>query len=368
MALDHSRDFFGFTNFDPTDPTSTTPALFFTRWITHSCAPVFVFLAGTGAALGVLRGKPRREAARTLVLRGIWLIFLEFTVIRVGWFFGFALDCTYRFAFVQVIWALGWSMIALAGLMFLPRRLMFAVSLAIACGHNALDHVEPESLGPLSGLWTLLHVSGPIHWGKDDAHVLFVRYPLIPWPAVMALGYLFAPILTLPRDSMRRVCALLGAAMVAAFLVVRIPNLYGDPAPWSRQDSPLGTALSFLNVTKYPASLSYLLITLGPAIASLAILDRLPGMIRRVIDTFGKVPMFFYITHLYLLQLGGAAFAYARYGGEILQWEFGPPSDYYIGLAPVYLGWAGAILILYFPCRWYARVKHGRPAWWHWMM
>jgi uncharacterized membrane protein len=167
---------------------------------------------------------------------------------------------------------------------------------------------------------------------------------------------------------MRRTCVLLGVTMIAAFLALRAINLYADPSPWSHQTSPLRTALSFLNVTKYPPSLAYLLITLGPAVAVLPFLDRLPGASRRVIDAFGKVPMFFYVTHLYLLQLGGIAFAYARYGDQILQWELGPPDDYYIGLLPVYLGWAGALVILYFPCRWYARLKHRRPARWHWMV
>ncbi len=372
MALDHARDFFGFTTFDPTDPAETTPGLFLTRWITHFCAPVFVFLAGLGVALSATKGKPRYAIARSLFLRGCWLIFLEFTVIRAAWFLGFAADVTFRFAFVQVIWALGLSMIFLAALLALsiPRWIMFAISAAIALGHNALDHLTPDSFGSLSALWKVLHVAEPIHWGwgATESHVLLVKYPLLPWPAVMVLGYLFAPILALPPERQRRICLTLGLSLTLAFIALRAINLYADPNPWQNQQSTLFTFLSFINTTKYPPSLCYLLMTLGPAIAILPFLDRLPCALRRPIATFGKVPMFFYITHLYLLQLGGIASAYARYGPDILQLEGWPPPDFYQGLAPIYLAWALAVLILHFPCRWYARMKHRHPARWHWLL
>jgi uncharacterized membrane protein len=365
MALDHARDFLGYTGFEPTDLAKTTPALFLTRWITHFCAPVFVFLAGAGAGLAAAKGKPRPALARSLLLRGVWLLILELTVVRAGWFILLAADLTYRFAMLQVIWALGWSMISLAALVYLPRRIMFALSLAILLGHDAFDHLRPDDLGPLSGLWKFLHVPEPIIWAGD--HVAFVQYPLIPWPAVMALGYLFAPILLKPREDMRRACLLLGVSLSLAFVLLRAVNIYADPAPWERGSSPLFTLFSFLNTTKYPPSLCYLLMTLGPAIALLPFLDRLPAVARRPLDTFGKTPMFFYILHLYLLQLAGAIYAFARYGSSILRWT-GPrsiPEDYYIGLAPVYLAWGAALILLYFPCRWYAAYKHRRPAWWH---
>lgn len=365
MALDHARDFFGYTGFEPTDLANTSAPLFLTRWVTHFCAPVFVFLAGVGAGLAAAKGKPRSGVARSLILRGAWLIILELTVIRTGWFLFLATDLTYRFAMLQVIWALGCSMIILAVLLYLPRRVMFALSLAILLGHDALDNLKPEFFGSLSFLWKILHVAEPIQWA--EGHVLVVKYPLIPWPAVMALGYLFAPTLLRPRDAMRRACILLGVALTLAFVALRAVNVYADPHPWRSQPTPLFTLLSFLNTTKYPPSLCYLLMTLGPAIVILPFLDRLPARIRNPFDTFGKVPMFFYIIHLYLLQLGAFAFAYARYGSEIFQWSDTDalPDNYYIGLAPVYLAWAAVVLVLYFPCLKYARHKHRRPAWWH---
>lgn len=361
MALDHARDFFGFTPFDPTDLDHTTPLLFSVRWITHLCAPVFVFLAGASAALSIARGKPRALVARILLVRGLWLIFLEFTLIRAAWFLGFAADYTYRFAFVQVIWVIGWSMIALSALIFLPRWLMFAVSFAIVVGHNAFDHVDPASWGRFSAVWKLLHVSTGIDWrfgAADVDHVLFVRYPLIPWPAVMALGYLAAPLF---QSTRRWQASAIGLAMILVAVVLRLFNSYGDPNPWAVQSSTLHTVMSFINVQKYPPSLLYLLATIGPTLAILPALHRLPDLLRNWLTVYGGAPMLFYIAHLFALQFSMIAVTLIMHGSSAFKLQQ-PPN---FGMWAVFLAWAGVVAALYFPCRWFGALKKRRPAWWH---
>jgi uncharacterized membrane protein len=257
-------------------------------------------------------------------------------------------------------------MIVLAALIFLPRWLMFALSAAMVLGHHAFDHVTPGSLGPLSGLWKVLHVPETLTWG--EGRVLSIRYPLIPWPGVMALGYLFAPLLALPPERLRRTCLALGAALTLAFVGVRALNIYGDPHPWERLSTPLLTLFSFLNTTKYPPSAAYLLMTLGPAIGILPLIERVPALIRTPLAIFGRTPMFFYIVHLYVLQLGAIMYAVTRYGPGVVDLDRWPPDGYYIGLAPVFIAWGGALVVLFFLCRWYGGIKHQRPASWRWML
>jgi uncharacterized membrane protein len=357
MALDHARDFFGYTSFDPENLAESTPPLFFTRWITHFCAPAFFLLAGAAAAIPLAQGKPRAILARTLLVRGVWLIVLEFTAVRAAWFVGFAADVTYRFAFVQVIWALGWSMIALAALIYLPRTLMFALTFAMIAGHNALDSVTPESLGPFGAVWKLLHVSAPISWGADRGHTLFVRYPLIPWPGVMALGFLAAPLFH--ARNRRRLIAV-GAAFSLAFVLLRLLNAYGDPVPWTPQPTPLATLLSFINTQKYPPSLLFLCMTLGPALAIVPLLERLPAAPRSWLLAFGQASMFFYIAHLFVLQFAMIATALLTHGVAVFQWT-SPPN---FGLPAVYAAWIGAVAALYIPCRRLAAFKQRRRPWW----
>jgi len=366
MALDHARDYYGLSIGDPLDLATTTPLLFMTRWVTHFCAPVFVFLAGTGAYLWGSRGKSRAQVAAFLLTRGVWLVFLELTLVRWGWFVVQIADVDYSFVFVQVIWALGWSMIVLSVLVFLPPPLIGALGVAMIAGHNAFDWVDPADLGAFGGLWRVLHVQGPVPYRPGG--VVYVQYPLVPWIGVMAAGYAFGRVMQLAPGARQRICAAVGIAMVVGFVSLRLWNGYGDPSPWSREGS--FSTFSFLNTTKYPPSLDYLLMTLGPALVVLGVLDRLPRTTAerypgRVFLTFGRVPLFFYVLHLYLLQLGAIVYMYARYGERAF--TFGPnnlPADGYIGLAPVYLAWACVVAALYPVCRWFATVKARRREWW----
>ncbi|HEU5042099.1 MAG TPA: heparan-alpha-glucosaminide N-acetyltransferase domain-containing protein, partial [Gemmatimonadales bacterium] len=306
MVIDHVRWFLSDARFDPTDPTLTTPGLFFTRWITHFCAPVFMLLAGAGARLSLARGRSRRDLARYLLTRGLWLLLLEVTVARFGWQF----NLDYGYTGALVFWALGWSMIALAGLVLLPRGAIAAVAFGMILGHNLFDRVEPAAWGAWSWLWTVLHAPGNVALAPGVQ--LFVLYPLVPWIGVMAAGYLFGAVLELPAERRDRALVRLGLGLTAAFAGLRLLNGYGDPAPWSSQSSWWRTALSFLNTTKYPASLLFLLMTLGPAIAVLPRLDRLRGPIAEAVRTLGRVPLFFWLLHVPVIHLVALALSLSR--------------------------------------------------------
>ena len=368
MALDHVRDYFhsGSFLFDPLDLRQTTPALFFTRWITHFCAPIFVFLAGTGAFLSTARGKTRGELARFLLTRGLWLILLEVTLIRFGWFFNF----DYNFTLLQVIWALGCSMIALAGLIYLPPWVVGAFGVTLIATHNLFDAVRAESLGSFAWLWSILHQPNFL---QPRAGVgVFAAYPLVPWVGVMAAGYAFGKLLLLEPDRRRRLLWRLGVGLTLLFVVLRVTNLYGDPRPWGVQGSALYTLLSFVNCAKYPPSLLFLLMTLGPAIILLALFDRgAGGKLARPFVVFGRVPMFYYVLHIFLIHALAGAFAFARYGDAV--WDFlTPPTDggtqrpqgYGYGLPAVYLVWLAVVLLLYPACRWFAGVKRRNRSQW----
>lgn len=380
MMLDHTRDFVhnAVFVFDPTDLSRTNVALFFTRWITHYCAPVFVFLAGTGAYLQFARGKSRGELSRFLVTRGFWLIVLEVTIVRIVVTFNFDL----RFlGFLQVIWVIGVSMIVLAALVHLPVKVIGAFGLAMIAVHNLFDGFNvaswrgPESPVPSlgAGLWMLLHQpfeAIPV-WGFPSP-VLFVVYPLIPWIGVMAVGYAFGALYQMDAERRRRWLLIIGGTAAALFVLLRGANVYGDPARWSKQSSAVFTVLSFLNTTKYPASLLFLLMTLGPAIASLALFESRPnagGVVRRFIVTFGRVPLFFYL----LQWLTGHVISIVLHlaFGKPVAWLFqspmnfsGAPPGVGFNLAVVYLCWIAGVLLLYPLCKWFAAVKARRRDWW----
>lgn len=365
MALDHTRDFFHESAFlyPPEDLTRTTPLLFFTRWITHFCAPVFVFLAGTGAFLSVSRGKSKRQLSWFLITRGLWLILLELTLVRLGWFPFAGLT----FFVVQVIWVLGVSMIVLAALIYLPLRVIAAIGVLMIASHNLLDRLTPESFGALGWLWRLLHEGGP--WQPGAGVFVFVRYPLIPWIGVMAAGYAFGQLLLFERARRRKVLLTLGLALTLAFIILRATNFYGDPRPWSAQEqrTPVFTLLSFLNTEKYPPSLLFLLMTLGPAIALLPLLEGVRGALGRFLVTFGRVPLFYYLLHVPLIHLTTLVFDLARYRRVVFDTIFAtgtPPPGYGYSLTVVYLVWFGVVLVLYPVCRWFAGVKaRRRDAW-----
>lgn len=360
MALDHVRDYFTNVRYAPEDVTQTSLALFFTRWITHFCAPSFVFLAGVGAGLSAARGKPRRVLARFLLTRGLWLIVAELTVIRFGWTFN--LDYATQ-VWVQVIWAIGWSMIVLAGLIYLPRWVIAAFGIGMIATHNMLDGIDLVTSGPtLIGaslrdwIWSILHVPR-----------LPVFYPLIPWIGVMAAGYAFAPLLLRPDPPRRRTLLALGGALTLLFVVLRATNLYGDPHAWSLQPRPGMSLVSFLNTEKYPPSLLYLLMTLGPAIMLLAVFEKMHGWMATFFDTIGRVPFFYYIAHIYLVHVV-ASIVLAAQGYPPSLW-FVPfflyPPEWGFSLPVVYVVWIVIVLALYFPCRWFASVKERRrDLWW----
>jgi uncharacterized membrane protein len=366
MALDHVRDYFTDARFDPTDLTQTTAGLFLTRWVTHFCAPGFVFLAGTAAFLAATRGKSRDQLARFLVSRGLWLILLEVTVIRFAWTFDFDFK---RIFFVQVIWVLGVSMIVLAGLIYLPLRVIATIGIVMIAGHNLLD-AGPQTAGfresatSAGWVWTLLHVQGVTTLPGGLA--LFVAYPLIPWIGVMALGYAFGPLLTRPSAERHRALLRLGGGLTVGFILLRTLNFYGDPSRWSVQSSPLFTALSFLNTTKYPPSLLFLLMTLGPSIMLLVPFERWTGPVARFFIVYGRVPLFYYILHLFLIHVIAVLVAGATGFGArnlVREWMSIPPG-WGFPLPVIYLIWVAVVLSLYPLCRWFAGVKaRRREAW-----
>ena len=389
MMLDHTRDFVhsGAWQFDPTDLTKTTTALFLTRWITHFCAPVFVFLAGTGAYLQFARGKSKQELSRFLITRGLWLIVLEFTWVRIC--VTFNLDYASFLGMMQVIWVIGVSMIVLAVLIHLPLRLVAAFSIAMIALHNLLDRFQvqgwrgPDSAVP--GFWSKLFII--LHQANEPfpilgwpSPVLFVLYPLIPWIGVMAAGYAFGLLYQMSAERRRRLLLIMGCGATALFITLRAINLYGDPAPWSRQNSATFTALSFLNTTKYPPSLLFLLLTLGPAMLVLAWFEtvhsarsaRPLALWRRLRDffvTFGRVPLFFYLLQWPTAHLISVFVHFAT--GKPWRWMFGtllgvsgPPPGVGFNLWVVYACWIAGVLLLYPLCKWFAGVKARRRDWW----
>ena len=362
MALDHARDFLSNATFDPTDLTQTNPALFFTRWITHFCAPVFVLLAGTGAYLSTSNGKSKTDLARFLLTRGAWLVFLEiFVITPLGWSFNW----DFSFVRMQVFWAIGASMVVLAALVpILPRRAIGALGLVIVLGHNLLDGAHADWLGPLAPAWRFLHTISPIPVAPHK--LLIFLYPLAPWFGVMALGYGFGGLVRLDAARRRSILLALGASMIALFLVLRLTNLYGDPKPWALQSSAFMTAMSWINCTKYPPSLLYLLMTLGPAMIVLALIDLAPSVITRPLATFGRVPLFYYLLHLPLLHGIAVLLSIGQYGKA--PWlmhdmmaqkgaTFPLPKGYGYELWLVYAVWIAVVVALYPARRWFAGVK-----------
>lgn len=362
MVLDHARDFYFGFGVDPTDLEETTPILFFTRWATHFCAPGFILLAGASAYLYGRKRTPR-ERAWFLLTRGLWLVVLEVTIVRFGWI----PEPTYRFTMLQVIWAIGCSMVLLAPLSMLPARALVAFGAAMVVLHNALDPIEASSFGDARFFWAVLHERALFE--PFEGHLVRVGYPLIPWVGVMALGFGLGELYTKEAAVRRRVTLWLGVAVTLAFVLVRAINVYGDPEPWSAQRDPLFTVLSFLNCEKYPPSLAYLLMTLGPILLALAALERwkVPELALRPLEIYGRVPLFFYVAHVYLLRWPGIGLAYARWGMD----AFAPPPEGHAGapewpLWSAYLAWIVALAILLPVCRWYGAMKERRAktSWW----
>lgn len=352
MALDHVRDFVSNQRFRPEDLTRATPALFATRWITHFCAPAFSLLAGVGIGLFIARGRGRKEAMRFLATRGLWLVLLDLTVSAIGFQFGFSLIP----AFALVLWSLGWSMVVMAGVIWLPRSVVLAAAVVLIAGHNLLDGIRPDAL------WTFLHVPGFMIPG-----VLFIAYPLVPWVAVMALGYVLADVYQWDTTRRRRVLVRAGICLTVLFIIVRLLNRYGDPFPWLVQRTPALTVASFLNVTKYPPSLDFLLMTLGPILLALAVLDSAKGRIAGWLAVYGRVPLFYYLLHIYVGHVVAIVLGFLQ-GRQLIRIDVvsrpeAIPPWYGVSLPGVYLAWAIVVFAMYFPCRWYADFKQRHDHW-----
>lgn len=369
MALDHVRDYFhaDYFYYDPTDMTKTNAAVFFTRWITHFCAPVFVFLAGTSAFL-VGERKTKNELAGFLLKRGLWLLLLETVVINFAWSF----NPSYPFFRLQVIGTLGVCMMIMSALIYLPSKIILVMGLLILFGHNLLDNIQVTGNSLKDFLWALLHQRKRFSFGRK---LIVTGYPVLPWLGIMALGFCFGTLYKKGMDEVirRKYLQIIGSVATGVFFVIRATNFYGDMAPWSSQKSFILTICSFLNVTKYPPSLLYALMTLGPALIVLAMLEKPLNWWGEIIIPVGRVPLFFYILHLFLLH-GLAVVAVVLSGrpwtdmisitninAKDSPWLQG----YGFSLAGTYLVWIVVVLLLYPLCKWYDQYKtNHKEKWW----
>jgi uncharacterized membrane protein len=368
MALDHVRDYFhaGAFLYDPLDLDKASPILFFTRWITHYCAPVFMFLAGTSAFLTGQR-KTKKELSAFLFKRGLWLIFIEMIVVNFGWHFAI----TFPWLLFIVIWALGISMIALAVLIHLPQKFILAVGIILLAGHNLLDGVHVQGNNLKAFVWSILHDFGIFHFKGEN---LFVAYPVMPWIGIMALGYCFGSFYAWGYDAAKRKknLLLLGGSAILLFIIIRFSNLYGDSALWSSQKNFLYTFFSFIKTTKYPPSLLYAMMTLGPAIIFLALTENAGNRLSKIISVYGRVPMFYYILHIYVIHLLAmlATVLFTNFNWKI--WILNKPvwineafTGYGFSLKVVYLVWAIVVIGLYPLCKWYDKYKQNhKEKWW----
>jgi uncharacterized membrane protein len=359
MALDHVRDFFA-PSLNPTNLAVTTPAHFATRWVTHLCAPSFFLLMGAGAFLAGGR-RTRAGLSRFLIVRGLWLVVLEVTVLRC---LGLQFNADYRITVLTVLWALGGALIALAGLVWLPRWAIATIGAALIAGHNALDAV-----GWSHPLWTILHVPGFV---RTTVPAVFVSYPLVPWIGVTALGYAIGSWYRVAAERRRARLLWTGLALTAGFVLLRATNVYGDPAPWSAQPSPVFTVLSFFNTTKYPPSLLFLLMTVGPLLIFLWAVDRDTPSSLRFTLTYGRVPLFYFLLHLPVIHALAAIVCAARYGTahwmfespDLAHYPFTTPPGWDLPLTIVYGIWIVVVAALYPVCRWFGALKRRRRDAW----
>ena len=332
---------------------NTEPAVFLTRWITYFCAPIFILLTGVSAYLyGNSKGRTKKDLSLFLFTRAFWIILIGFTLVRFGWYFTFSLD----YFKVAIFWAIGTSMLVMAGLVFLPHKAILAFALILIFGHNLLDGIQAENFGSFGWVWHLLHqprVDGlPVSLPITANISVSVVYPILPWPGVIALGYsLVGPLFKLDGNYRRRFLLITGIAVTIGFVLLRATNIYGDPDVWSYQGNWFITVLSFLNCEKYPPSLLYLMMTLGPALILLSVLEHAKGWLADIVTNFGRVPFLFYVVHLPFIH--ALALIYINLTGH-----------QGVALPGVYLMWLFAIGALYPLCRWFADLKFRRRDWW----
>ena len=368
MALDHTRDFFHKTAWsdDPLNFATTTPLLFLTRWITHFCAPVFVFLTGASAWFQSAR-KGKKELSLFLITRGLWLVFIEIVVIN----FAFSFDPNYGLIGLQTIWSIGISMIILGLMIWLPFTAIFIIGLAIVLGHNSLDFYEAGRMGPYPLLYSLLHRTGIYNLG--GGHQLLVFYPFLSWAGLMMLGYCFGKLFTIYDGPQRKkVLTWLGLGIIAFFIALRATNLYGNPEHWSTQKTGVFTVLSFIDTHKYPPSLLYMCMTIGPAILFVAWFGNIKNKLSKIITVYGRVPFFYYVLHFFLIHLlsmifylsRGHSFAEGMAPRNGVVPQFIDPNEGY-SLWVVYLGWLFVVASLYPLCKWFSdyKLRHRGKKW-----
>jgi uncharacterized membrane protein len=368
MALDHVRDFFHHDSFisEPTNMATTTPVFFFTRWITHFCAPTFVMLAGTSIYLNSQK-KSKKELSLFLLSRGAWLMILEVVVIRFSFFFNVYYDLT----IFQVIWVIGAAMVCMALIIHLSDYVVLALGLLIIFGHNATDGIQLTTESPFYAIWVALHQTGMI--GLTEGKNLLIFYPLLPWLGIMMAGYGLGMIYKKSVDAAKRQRILLiaGFGAITLFVIIRAINIYGDPAPWAAQKNGVFTLMSFLNCTKYPPSLLYSLMTLGPMLIILSLLEKRPMHFLNPLLIFGRVPLFYYILHFYVIHVVSLTFYLQKTGKSLSSLDFHfdrsfggitPDGGYSLGIT--YLFWISIVLALYPVCKWYYHYKSTHNNWW----
>ncbi len=368
MALDHTRDYFHAPAFvtDPLDLQTTTPLLYFTRWITHFCAPVFVFLSGSSIYFQSLR-KDKSSLQVFLLKRGLWLVFAEIFIISLIITF----DFTFSAILLQVIWAIGIGMILLALLIRLPFWLLFSLGLAIVYGHNLLDYYEASNPPPYPVWYHVLHARAFLPLGPET--LVAVLYPVLPWTGVMILGYCFGRIYKMPVTVKKRnsIIAMIGLALLTLFVALRMINVYGDPQPWTESKNTFYSFLSFLNTQKYPPSLLFLCMTIGPALLFLAAFGQSRSWLSKIITVYGRVPFFYYVVHFFVLHLitavlflmRGHSFAEGLNGLPGFPFRFVVPGEGY-GLGIVYIVWILVVMLLYPLCKWFSNYKRNHNNWW----
>lgn len=359
MAVDHVRDYFTDVRFNPLDLEQGDGALFLTRWITHFCAPIFVLLAGTSAGM-MAATRSQAELSKFLFSRGLWLIFIEIVVITYGWTF----QAITNLIILQVIWAIGVSMLVMSLLVWLPKWAIATFGFIIVFGHNILDFgLFPAPVQGPAPFWHALHNQG---FTLDFGIPVAPAYPILPWIGVMPLGYLLADLFKKEAAERRRDLIRIGMAAIAVFFVLRAGGIYGEPKAFIAHDTVFHTALAFIDTTKYPPSLLYLLITLGPGLLVLAYAEQWRGRFVDWMVTFGRVPFFFYVVHIYLIHLAAMVAGKIQFGNWSATagpfWQY--PADYGLPLWGVWLVWFAVVVALYPACKWFAGVKARRKDWW----
>ena len=367
MALDHVRDFFHITAMtdDPLNLATTTPALYFTRWITHFCAPTFVFLSGTSAFLAGQR-KTKKELSSFLIKRGIWLVLIEIIVMSLL----LSLNPLYNIIFLQVIWVIGWSMIFLGLLVRTSIKLIIAIGFILFFGHNILDYIQLPQQGAAHVLWSVLLTAFGTLFQYGELRFVYDLYAILPWTGVLFLGYGFGMLYQQQdADKRRKIILSIGTAVVILFIVIRSINQYGDPSHWSQEKNGLYTFLSFIKASKYPPSLLYLCMTIGPSIIVLSLIETAQNKVTGVLSMYGRVPFFYYILHFFLIRVICVIlfFATGHTAKDIIDTNtpfLFRPQHFGFSLPIVYILWLLVVIALYKPCKWFDDYRKNNRQWW----